>query len=188
MAEYDPEFRIELAISEEEIRNQFQKELESMGICPVVITIDDAPHAGFLEFGTSGSPEGKTPYKKILDWAEAKPQFAGLPPSEKKHVAYAIKKKIDAKGTKPHPFVRPSLEWARDSGIVTRLMMGATTMDVADSIIQEMRFHLEINDSIYKWQVYDGLHARKGGSWGTQREDFDVDEAMRQFKEEMKRG
>lgn len=182
LPKYD--FKIELSLSKEELNELFVKEFESRGVCPVQIEIR-SDHAGFLEFGTSGSPEGKTPYKVLLPWVKAK--HRGMTDTQQKKLAYAIKMKIDREGTDPHPFIRPSLEWARDLGIVSRLQMGGTMMDVADSIIQEMRYHLEKNMSIYKWEVYDGLYAHRGGEWGEKDRKFDVDEAMKQLAAEMHR-
>lgn len=178
---------IELAISIDELRKEIQGDLEREGIEPVSVTID-SDHAAFLEFGTDGSSEGKTPYKEILAWARTKPNLAKLPPSEQKRAAYMIKRKIDREGTDPHPFIAPALKDLVETDIVTRLKMGATTYDLADGFISNMKWHLELNKSIYKWDVYNSMSVHKGGEWGHGNEDLNIYDIMKELEEEMHSG
>ena len=182
----DEPFKIELAISIEQIQKELEDDLEKEGITPVTVTIG-ADHAGFVEFGTAGSPDGMTPARKLIPWVKSKPRFAGLPPSEQVRVAYAIKKKIDEKGTDPHPFIRPALEDLVNTDIVTRLKMGATTFDLGNSFINKMKSHLESNDSIYKWEIYDSMSVHRGGEWGSGKEVFNIDDAMKEVEAEMQK-
>ena len=180
----DEPFNIELAISIDQIQKELKGDLEKVGITPVTVTIG-AEHAGFVEFGTAGSPQGKTPYKEILPWARSKPGIARLPPSEQKRVAYAIKMKIDREGTDPHPFIRPALEDLVNTDIVARLKMGATTFDLGNSFINKMRAHLEFNKTIYKWEIYNSMSVHRGGEWGSGKEVFNIDDAMKEVEAEM---
>lgn len=175
---------IELAISIDELRKEIQGDLEREGIEPVSVTID-SDHAAFLEFGTAGSPGKRTPYYEILDWVKSKPKFAMLPPSEQRRVAGAVKKKIDEKGMDAHPFIAPALRDLVETDIMTRLKMGATTYDLADGFINNMRWHLELNASIYKWEVYESMSVHKGGEWGRGNETLNIHDIMKELEAEM---
>ena len=176
---------IELAISIDELRKEIQGDLEREGIEPVSVTID-SDHAAFLEFGTSGSPTKGTPYYEILDWVKSKPRFAMLPPSEQRRVAGAVKKKIDEKGMDAHPFIAPALRDLVETDIVTRLKMGATTYDLANAFINNMRFYLDfVNHSIYKWDVYNSMSVHKGGEWGKGNETLNIHDIMKELEAEM---
>jgi len=82
------------------------------------------PYAYWVEFGRK--PGRKPPIAPILDWVKKK-GLAGTysiktkkrsgnkaaRDSQDKSVAYAIRNSIGAKGTRPHPFLRPAFERER---------------------------------------------------------------------------
>lgn len=67
-----------------------------------------AKYQWYLEYGTRPH---KPPLKPILEWARLKHKMYG---EKGKQAAYplakAIQKTIEAKGTEPHPFIRPAHE------------------------------------------------------------------------------
>lgn len=67
----------------------------------------DTPYAEDIEYGTDPHP---VPFSEIRAWVYRKRADFGLKETEIDDVAYAIKKKIESKGTQPQPFLRPAFD------------------------------------------------------------------------------
>jgi len=67
-----------------------------------------APYADVIEFGRL--PGTTPPVKPIQEWARLK---LGLSRKEAERAGWAISKSIEQHGTRPQPYLRPSLQAAR---------------------------------------------------------------------------